>query len=100
VPPTALNQALANLVFMEPSWSLSDVKRAIRMMGATDDPSAVPLLENIISEAPSIVRRRSAALARKVTREEVPAFQAWLQNETADLRRVAREQLPPTRRPR
>src|SRR5688572_23442014 len=43
IPPTALNQALANLVFMEPSWSLTDAKRAIRMMGATDDPSAIPL---------------------------------------------------------
>jgi hypothetical protein len=105
VPPTGvpfdqLNQALANLIFVEPTWSLSDVKRALRMMGATNHPSAMPLLELIINQAPSIVARRSAALARTLTRAEIPTFQAWLQSQAADLRRVAREQMPPIRQPR
>jgi hypothetical protein len=98
IPPTALNQALANLVFTEPSWSLTDVKRAVRMMGATRDPSAGPLLEAIIAQAPVIVGRRAAGLARTLTRADVPTFQAWLQSEATDLRQVAREQLPRTRR--
>jgi hypothetical protein len=85
-------------VFTEPSWSLTDVKRAIRMMGATRDPSARPLLEFIIAQAPTIIRLRSAALARTLTRADLPAFQEWLQSETNDLRQVAREQLSPTRR--
>jgi hypothetical protein len=98
IPPTALNQALANLVFTEPSWSLTDVKRAVRMMGATRDPSAGPLIEIIIAQAPLIVSRRAAGLARTLTRADLPTFQAWLQSEAADLRRVAREQLTRTRR--
>lgn len=94
VSPAELNRTIYDLIHSEPSWSLTDVKRAVRLMGATHDPSATTFLNQLFSEAAQIVRTRSAALGSRVRRNEAVQFQAYLQKATLDLQTVIREQLP------
>lgn len=96
VPPAELNRTIYDLIHSERSWSLTDVKRAVRLMGATHDPSATTFLNQLLGEAAQIVRTRSAALRSRVRRNEATQYQAYLQKATLDLKTVIREQLPRT----
>ena len=95
IPPSEINQALASLIYNEVTWSLSDVKRAVRLIGATQDPTSGRYLDQILSQASQIVSLRSRGLAARVRRSEIAQFQAYLQKATVDLRRTVTEQLPP-----
>lgn len=95
IPPADLTQGLFDLIYNQQTFSLSDVKRAVRLIGATPDPSAGRYLNQILADVATIVSRRTQSMAQRVRRPEQAQFQAYIASATADLKRVVTESLPP-----